>query len=65
MIVPHARIPYDTVLITPVGVVIIAAYQVVDFLGRGILRTALHRGAEYGKAETVTVAKVLLRPEII
>ena len=53
------------VLVAPIGVVGVASYQVIHFLGRGVLRTALTRGGEYHESELVCVIELLLHGSVI
>ena len=65
VVVPNPRIAHLSVLISPVGVVIVAADKVIDLLGRSVLCPALYRGTENGKTEPVGVIPVLLCTEIV
>ena len=65
MVVPHTGIAHLAVLVAPVGVVVVAAHQVVHLLGRGVLRSALYGRAEKSQREAVLVVQPLLsRQEI-
>ena len=62
---PVTRVAHLAVLVTPVGVVHIVPHQVVNLLGRGVLRTPLTGGPESDESEPVAVAPVLLHSQII
>ena len=56
VVVTHARVAQLAVLTADVRVVVVVVEQVVGLLRRGLLRTALGRGAHHGQGQVVTVA---------
>ena len=57
MVVAHAGVAFLTVLIAPVGVVVVVAHQVVGLLHGGLLRSALRGCAEQGQRQAVPVVE--------
>ena len=65
MVVAHAGVAFLAVLITPVGIVVVVADQVVDLLRRSLLRAALGRSAEDRECQPVAFVEAFLHRSVV
>ena len=65
VVVTHAGVAFLAVLITPVGIVVVVADQVVDLLCRSLLRAALGRSAEDRERQPVALVEAFLHRSVV